>query len=49
LRDSPATLQRLIARHNRISLPRACPADARLCRLRAALIHQRTVRVTGKN
>jgi len=44
--QAPATLQRLIARHNRISLPRGCSADARLARLRAALIHQRTVRVT---
>ncbi|MFP4437029.1 MAG: four helix bundle protein [Chloroflexaceae bacterium] len=39
--------QRLIARHNRISLPRGCSADERLARLRAALIHQRTVRVTS--
>jgi hypothetical protein len=44
--QAPATLQRLIARHNRISLPRGCSADERLARLRAALIHQRTVRVT---
>lgn len=46
LRQAPATLQRLIARHNRISLPRGCSADERIERLRAALIHQRTVRVT---
>jgi hypothetical protein len=39
-------LQRLIARHNRISLPRGCSAEERVQRLRDALIHQRTVRVT---
>jgi hypothetical protein len=46
LRASPATLQRLIARHHRISLPRGCSAEERVQRLRAALIHQRTTRVT---
>lgn len=46
LHEAPATVQRLIARHNRISLPRGCSAEERLQRLRDALIHQRTVRVT---
>jgi hypothetical protein len=46
LHEAPATLQRLIARHNRISLPRGCSAEERVQRLRDALIHQRTVRVT---
>lgn len=46
LQQAPATLQRLIARHNRISLPRRCSPSERLQRLRVALIHQRTVRVT---
>jgi hypothetical protein len=49
LQEAPATLQRLIARHNRISLPRGCSAEERVQRLRDALIHQRTVRVTWKN
>ncbi len=41
----PATVQRLIARANRVSLPRpACPPAERLRRLRLALMHQRTVR-----
>lgn len=44
--DLPPTLQRLIARSQRISLPRSCPAPERLRRLRAALCRQRTVRVT---
>lgn len=46
LSATPATLQRLIARTNRISLPRRCPATERLARLRAALIRQATVRAT---
>lgn len=46
LADTPASLQRLIARANRISLPRRCSQAERLVRLRAALCHQRTVRVT---
>lgn len=46
LADLPPTLQRLIARAQRISLPRSCPAPERLRRLRAALCRQRTVRVT---
>ncbi len=46
LSATPATLQRLIARANRISLPRRCPATERLARLRAALIRQATVRAT---
>jgi hypothetical protein len=46
LSQTPVTLQRLIARHNRISLPHGCTAADRLQRLRTALMHQRTVRVT---
>jgi hypothetical protein len=46
LADTPASLQRLIARANRVSLPRRCSPAERLARLRAALCHQRTVRVT---
>jgi hypothetical protein len=46
LRDAPAMQQRLIARFNRISLPRTCSADVRLERLRESLIHKRTVQVT---
>src|SRR5437764_6846971 len=47
LADTPATLQRLIARSNRISLPRhAATAQVRLERLRLSLCHARTVRVT---
>jgi hypothetical protein len=30
LQEAPATLQRLIARHNRISLPRGCSAKEQL-------------------
>ncbi len=44
LAEAPPTLQRLIARHQRISLPRGCSAAVRLARLRAALCHARTVR-----
>jgi hypothetical protein len=42
----PATLQRLIACHQRISLPRGCSAAERQQRLRHALCHARTVQVT---
>jgi hypothetical protein len=44
LADAPAALQRLIARTHRISLPRACPADERLRRLRRALCTPAAVR-----
>lgn len=44
LAEAPPTLQRLIARHQRISLPRGCSAAERLARLRGALCHARTVR-----
>lgn len=44
LADLPATAQRLIARHQRVSLPRSCPADERLRRLRAALCRGTAVR-----
>jgi len=47
LRDAPAMQQRLIARFNRISLPRTCSADVRLERLRESLIHKRTVQAWG--
>lgn len=47
LGEAAATLQRLIARHHRISLPRGCSAEERLQRIREALIQQRTVRVTS--
>ncbi|MBK9709805.1 MAG: WYL domain-containing protein [Kouleothrix sp.] len=46
LRDLPAGGQRLIARANRISLPRAAAAEVRLVRLRQALCHAATVRET---
>src|SRR4051812_329267 len=46
LADAPATLQRLIARRNRISLPRRATPAVRLERLRLALCHAATVRVT---
>ncbi len=46
LAESPATLQRLIARANRISLPRGSGVDVRLDRLRRSLCHARTVQVT---
>lgn len=36
--------QRLVARHQRISLPRDCSADVRHARLRHALCHAATVR-----
>src|SRR5690349_6672946 len=46
LRDLPALGQRLVARAQRISLPRNADADARLVRLRQALCHAATVRAT---
>ena len=46
LAEAPATLQRLIARSNRISLPRCASPQVRLERLRQSLCHARTVRVT---
>jgi hypothetical protein len=47
LAECSATLQRLIARANRVSLPRTgCTSAERLQRLRDSLIHQRTVRET---
>ena len=46
LTDLPATAHRLIARQQRISLPRGCSAELRLQRLRQALCHAATVRVT---
>ncbi len=46
LAEVPATLQRLIARSQRISLPRRCGATERHLRLRQALCHARTVRAT---
>jgi hypothetical protein len=46
LADIPVLLQRMIARHSRISLPRACSAPDRHTRLRAALCHAATVRAT---
>jgi len=44
LADLPPTLQRAIARHRRISLPRRCPPAERLRRLRRALCRPVTVR-----
>jgi hypothetical protein len=41
----PATLQRAIARAQRISLPRHCSGDERVLRLRQALCRQATVRM----
>jgi len=49
LRAAPASLQRLIARTQRISLPRGCTADIRIARLRSALCHTATVRATYAN
>jgi hypothetical protein len=46
LQEAPASLQRLIARSQRISLPRRCSPAERHRRLRQALCHARTVRVT---
>src|SRR5262245_42547824 len=46
LAETPATLQRLIARSNRISLPRNASPAVRLERLRLALCHAATVRAT---
>lgn len=37
LADLPASLQRLIARTHRVSLPRGAPPSVRVARLRAAL------------
>jgi hypothetical protein len=45
LADLPTTLQRAIARSQRISLPRGCTADERVCRLRRALCRAAAVRV----
>lgn len=44
LGETPSELQRLIARTQRISLPRVCPAAERLRRLRAALCSAAAVR-----
>ncbi|MGB9753549.1 hypothetical protein [Roseiflexus castenholzii] len=44
LGEVPSELQRLIARTQRISLPRSCSADERLRRLRAALCSAAVVR-----
>lgn len=44
LGETPSELQRLIARTQRVSLPRACTADERLRRLRAALCSAAAVR-----
>jgi len=46
LSDLAPTLQRAIARAQRISLPRGCDPDTRALRLRQALCHGRTVRTT---
>jgi predicted DNA-binding transcriptional regulator YafY len=46
LAEAPPTLQRLIARAQRVSLPRGATPETRLSRLRLALCHARTVRVT---
>jgi hypothetical protein len=46
LQELPTGLQRLIARTQRISLPRACSAAERHARLRAALCSAATVRAT---
>ncbi len=46
LSELAPTLQRAIARAQRISLPRGCDPDTRTLRLRQALCHGRTVRVT---
>jgi hypothetical protein len=46
LAELPPTLQRLIARTQRISLPRGCTPPERLVRLRTALCHGTTVRAT---
>lgn len=44
LAEMPATAQRLIARHQRVSLPRQCPADERLRRIRVAICRSTAVR-----
>jgi hypothetical protein len=44
LADLPATAQRTIARFQRVSLPRNCPPDERMRRLRTALCRAKTVR-----
>jgi hypothetical protein len=44
LAESPALLQRLIARTQRVSLPHGCDATTRSAHLRRALCHQATVR-----
>jgi hypothetical protein len=46
LAESPALLQRLIARTQRITLPRSCAAVVRHARLRAALCRPAAVRAT---
>lgn len=46
LADLSPTLQRAIARAQRISLPRGCDAPTRMARLRMALCRARTVRET---
>lgn len=46
LQELPTTHQRLIARSQRISLPRGATAEQRLQRLRRALCHAGTVRAT---
>lgn len=45
LQEVPASVQRLIARFQRISLPRRCPPAERHRRLRQALCHAHTVQV----
>src|SRR5947207_6582684 len=46
LSELPATLHRLIARHQRISLPRGCSAAERQLRVRQALCRAVAVRAT---
>jgi hypothetical protein len=46
LHEAPASLQRTIARVQRISLPRRCTPDERHARLRRALCRSATVRAT---
>ena len=46
LGDLPPSAQRVLARANRISLPRGCAAPLRHTRLRQALCHAATVRAT---
>jgi hypothetical protein len=48
LADVPATVQRLIAHRNRISLPRGASPDIRLERLRMSLCHARRSKRRGQ-